>query len=111
MTAAARLASILPTGGADTAVHRGARRRFRRWALDADIELLSPAQGAGLAINVSRGGLRIAVDSGVPVGHVCELRVQTAQNHGTIEHAKVVWAKAQPDGYILGLEFIATPFV
>ena len=104
-----RLASILPKGGADIAVHRGARRRFRRWALDAEIDLVSPTRGAGLAINASVGGLRIAVDQGVPVGHVCELRVRTSQSEATTEHAKVVWSKAQPDGYVLGLEFIASP--
>jgi hypothetical protein len=104
-----RLSSILPKGGADAAVHRGARRRFRRWALDAEVELLAPSRGSGLAINASVGGLRIAVDMGVPVDHVCTLRVRTAPNHETIEHAKVVWSRAQPDGYVLGLEFIAAP--
>lgn len=97
----------MPKGGADAAIHRGARRRFRRWALDAEIELLAPTRGSGLAINASVGGLRIAVDMGVPVDHVCMLRVRTAPNHETIEHAKVVWSKARPDGYVMGLEFIA----
>ena len=106
-----RLSSILPKGGADAAVHRGARRRFRRWALDADIELLTPSRGAGLAINASVGGLRVAVDMGVPVDHVCTLRVRTAPDHETIEHARVVWSKTQPDGYVMGLEFIATPSI
>lgn len=104
-----RLSSILPKGGADIAVHRGARRQFRRWALDAEIELLEPRQGSGLAINASVGGLRVAVDMGVPVDHVCVLRVRTARDHETIEHAKVVWSRARPDGYLLGLEFITAP--
>jgi hypothetical protein len=102
-----RLASILPKGGADVAVHRGARRRSRRWALDAEVDLLGPVRGAGLAINASVGGLRVAVDMGVPVGHVCTLRVRTAPDHQTVEHAKVVWSQARPDGYVLGLEFIS----
>ncbi|MFW2390184.1 MAG: PilZ domain-containing protein [Polyangiales bacterium] len=104
-----RLASILPQGGADIAVHRGARRQFRRWSLDADIELLTPTRGSGLAINASVGGLRVAVDMGVPVDHVCTLRVRTAPDHETVEHARVVWSRARPDGYLLGLEFISAP--
>ncbi|MBT8452440.1 MAG: PilZ domain-containing protein [Deltaproteobacteria bacterium] len=104
-----RLSSILPKGGVDIAVHRGARRRFRRWPLDAEIELLTPTRGAGLAINASVGGLRVAVDMGVPLDHVCTLRVRTAPDHATVEHARVVWSQARPDGYLLGLEFITAP--
>jgi len=104
-----RLSSILPKGGADVAVYRGARRRSRRWALDAEIDLLGPVRGAGLALNASVGGLRIAVDMDVPVGQVCTLRVRTAPDHQTVEHAKVVWAKARPDGYVLGLQFVSAP--
>lgn len=100
---------MLPRGGADVAVHRGARRRSRRWALDAEVDLLAPVRGAGLAINASVGGLRIAVDMAVPVGQVCTLRVRTAPDHQTIEQAKVVWSRARPDGYLLGLEFIGSP--
>ena len=62
-----------------------------------------------MAINASVGGLRIAVDAAVPVNHVCTLRVQTAPEHSTVEHAKVVWSRSMPDGYLLGLEFIAAP--
>jgi hypothetical protein len=109
MPVADRLSSILPKGGADVAFHRGARRRSRRWALDAEVELLSPTRASGLAINASVGGLRIAVDRGVPVDHVCTLRVRTAPSHETLEHAKVVWSQARPDGYLLGLEFITAP--
>ena len=104
-----RLASILPKGGADVALHRGARRRARRWALDAEIELLSPGHGAGLAINASIGGLRVALDRGVPIDEVCTLRVRTAPDHETVEHARVIWSLAQPDGYVLGLAFIESP--
>lgn len=68
---------------------------------------MTPRRGSGLAINASVGGLRVAVDMGVPVDHVCTLRVRTAPDHATIEHAKVVWSKARPDGYVMGLEFIA----
>jgi hypothetical protein len=46
---------------------------------------------------------------GVPVDHFCTLRVRTAPNHETIEHARVVWSQVRPDGYVLGLEFIQAP--
>ncbi len=101
-----RLSTILPKGNADAALHKGARRRSRRWSLDAEIELVSPGSGTGLAINASVGGLRIALDRGVPVDEVCTLRVRTAPDHETVEHARVVWSKARPDGYVLGLAFV-----
>jgi len=104
-----RLSSILPKGGADAALHRGARRRARRWALDAEVELLSPGRGSGLAINASVGGLRIALDRGLPIDEACTLRVRTAPEHETVEHARVVWSQARPDGYVLGLAFIESP--
>ena len=109
MAASQRLSSILPKGGADVALHRGARRRSRRWALDAEVELLSPGHGSGMAINASVGGLRIALDRGVPLDEVCTLRIRTAPEHETVEHARVVWSRAQPDGYLLGLVFVDRP--
>lgn len=108
-TTVERLSSILPKGNADVALHRGARRRARRWSLDAEIELVSPGQGSGLAINASVGGLRIALDRGVPLDEICTLRVRTTPEHETIEHARVVWSQAQPDGYVLGLAFVDAP--
>ncbi|MEM9730340.1 MAG: PilZ domain-containing protein [Myxococcota bacterium] len=101
-----RLSSILPKGNADAALHRGARRHARRWSLDAEVELVSPGRGSGMAINASVGGLRIALDRGVPLDEVCTLRVRTAPDRETIEHARVVWSKAQPDGFVLGLAFV-----
>ena len=101
-----RLSSILPKGNADVALHRGARRHSRRWALDADVELVSPGRGSGMTLNASVGGLRVALDRGVPLDEICTLRIRTAPEHETIEHARVVWAKAQPDGYVLGLAFV-----
>lgn len=100
---------MLPQGGADVAIHRGARRQSRRWALDAEVDLLGPVRGTGLALNASVGGLRVAVDAAVPVGHLCTLRVRTAPDHETVEHARVVWARTQPDGYVLGLAFVNAP--
>ena len=101
-----RLATILPSGGVDGAVHKGARRHARRWPLDAEVELLEPLCGTGMAINVSVGGMRVAVDADVPLSQTCTLRVKTAPGYESTEHARVVWRSAKPDGYVLGLEFV-----
>ena len=104
-----RLSTILPRGGVDAAVHRGARRRYRRWTFDAEVELLSPQSGTGMTINASVGGLRVALDTSIPVNEVCTLRVRTGPNHETVEHARVVWSQARPDGYVMGLMFVESP--
>lgn len=101
-----RIASMMPVGDRDDATHRGARRAARRWALHADIELIDPIQARGIALNASVGGMRVAVDRPVPEGTLCVLRVNTSPGRGSVEHARVVWARQQPDGWLLGLEFV-----
>lgn len=101
-----RLGSVLPPGGSDAAVHRGARRRSERFPIDADIELLEPVPGTGVAINASTGGMRLALDVAVPLHHECTFRVLRAPSGESVEQARVVWRKAQPDGYLLGVAFI-----
>ena len=103
-----RLASILPSGGIDGAVHKGARRHARRWPLDAEIELVEPVHAAGLVINASVGGMRVAVDADVPLCQTCTLIVKTAPGYESTETARVVWSAARPDGYLLGLEFVGS---
>lgn len=100
-----RISSVVPVGGDDREVHRGARRASRRYPLHADIEVLEPCLAAGVSLNVSAGGLRVAIDQRVAVGDVCVLRVRTAADRETIEYARVVWTREQPDGFLVGLEF------
>ena len=100
-----RISSVVPVGGDDLAVHRGARRTSRRFPLHADIEVLEPRLATGVSINVSAGGLRVAIDEPVAVGEFCVLRVRTAADRETIEHARVVWTRELPDGFLVGLEF------
>ena len=69
--------------------------------------MVGPVHAAGLAFNASVGGLRVAVEIGIPIGSVCTLRVRTAPDQVTLEHARVVWSKVQPDGTVMGLQFIS----
>jgi hypothetical protein len=98
-----RIGEGLPVGVDDEAVHHGARRASPRMPLDADVELLEPRPGQGLAINVSAGGIRVAVDAPLTVGEHCMLKVSSERV--TIEHARVVWVRQMPDGWLAGLEF------
>jgi len=100
-----RIASVVPVGGDDLAVHHGARRASRRFPLHADVELLEPRPATGVSLNVSAGGLRVALDQSVAIGELCVLRVRTAADRETIEYARVVWMRELVDGFLVGLQF------
>jgi len=97
--------TLVPVGS-DLDVHRGARRASRRVSLDAEVVMLEPRRGYGFAINVSAGGIRIALDELVEIGEECELLLRTAPDREWIERARVVWSRELPDGYVYGLEFV-----
>lgn len=100
-----RLASLMPVGPGDLGIHHGARRAARRYPLSADVELVDPEGGTGVVINVSSGGLRIALDRSLPVGELCVIRVRPSDRE-YVEHARVVWRHEYPDGWVLGLAFV-----
>lgn len=83
-----------------------ARRRHRRHALDATVDVLAPVEAAGIALNVSAGGLRVAVDRPLPVGRECLVQVRPDGGGEVIECARVAWTREQPDGWLVGLEFL-----
>src|SRR5262249_16689243 len=83
-----------------------ARRPSVRFPVHAEVELVEPEGGYGITINVSGGGLRIALDRALPEGEHCVLRVRHADGVETLEHVRVVWCRQQPDGAILGVEFV-----
>ncbi len=63
----------------------------------------------GWALNVSRGGIRVIVeDATVHVGDEFEIRVgDEGEPDAWKKRGYVVWAKAEPDGTVVGLEFHA----
>ena len=103
-----RITSLVPRGPGDSAAHYGARRQSHRYPFHADVEVLQPVQAAGIALNVSTDGMRIALDHSVDVGSQCLARVVTAPGHETTEPARVVWARELPDGWLLGVAFERT---
>lgn len=81
------------------------RRGTQRYPLNADIEILEPFNAHGVVINASEGGLRVAVDSELPLDAVCVVEVQLDEGK-TVELARVAWVKAHPDGFLVGLSFV-----
>jgi Tfp pilus assembly protein PilZ len=82
------------------------RRHSRRRPLEAQVEVFQPANGSGFTINVSDGGLRIAVDCPLRIEEVVLLAVREEGKPERLECARVVWVRELRDGWIVGLQLI-----
>lgn len=81
------------------------RRAARRHPLEASVQVVQPAAGAGVTINASRGGLRIAIDLPLSVGTLCVLVVREPGVPEQLVRARVAWSRVlDDDGCIAGLE-------
>jgi hypothetical protein len=58
----------------------------------------------GWALNVSRGGVRAILEEKVALGQHFEVVIGT--DDGGRRASRVVWIQEEPDGVIVGLEFI-----
>lgn len=101
-----RIGALLPIGSGDPSLHHGARRRSRRFPLNAEVEVIQPTKAEGITLNASAGGIRIVANNELKAGTVCELRVHFTEEKVSTELARVVWSRAMRDGWVLGLEFI-----
>lgn len=70
---------------------------------DAQTEGGSPTEIPGWALNISRGGLRTIVEDPVELGE--ELEVVIA-DEGLRHRGRIVWTQEEPDGMIVGVEFL-----
>ncbi len=100
-----RIGALLPIGPEDQDAHRGARRRSRRYPLNAEVEIVEPLSASGVTLNASAGGIRILIDREPPRGAECVLEVRFTTSRCSFERARVVWAREIADGWIVGLEF------
>ena len=103
-----RIGSLLPTGPRDLCAHRGARRQSTRFPLNARVDVFERGANAhGVVLNASEGGLRVAIDRELREGSVIELEVRFTEERQSRERARVVWSRPQPDGWLVGLRFVA----
>ena len=70
------------------------------------MEVLEPLQARGVALNVSAGGLRIAIDRCLPGDEPVVIKVCLPQGRFSVERARVVWSRKLSDGCVAGLEFL-----
>ncbi len=101
-----RIGPLLPVGQGDPAVHRGSRRRARRYPLNAEVTVIEPVHTQGVTLNASAGGLRIVVDEPIPEGEGCLIELSFTEERRSCETAKVVWSQQHRDGWVIGLEFL-----
>lgn len=84
------------------AMRRGGARRevTERVALKAE----DGGTLEGWALNVSRGGLRAILEEKVALGQKFDVAVGT--DEVMLRPSRVVWVQEEPDGVIVGLEFM-----
>jgi hypothetical protein len=63
----------------------------------------------GWALNASRGGLRVILEEKVELGVEFEITVSGESGLDTQRAGRVVWVQEEPDGAIVGLEFLGEP--
>lgn len=61
----------------------------------------------GWALNVSRGGLRAVLEDRVELGQ--RLRIVVGTDEVLERPGRVVWIQEEPDGVIVGIEFLSEP--
>jgi len=101
------IAQLMPTGPEDEQTRHGARRQSTRYAVDGEVSVLGPVQAEGMIFNISAGGLRIAIDQEVEEGDRLDLFVRFNERKTARERAQVMWTREQPDGWVVGLRFVA----
>jgi hypothetical protein len=89
----------------DEAFQPVARRRSERESSNANVDFIEPVKAEGVTLNISDGGMRVAVYQEIPADQDCIIKIWLTDNHHVCRRARIVWSKAVADGWVLGLEF------
>jgi hypothetical protein len=101
-----RQAPTLPRGLFGDDAPGQTRRRFLRSAFHADVELSGPGEANGTALDVSSGGLRVALDGEVEVGQCFRVVLRTPEDQVTRTFVQVVWCGVSGYDYVAGLKYM-----
>ena len=102
-----RISNLMPSGPHDELVHRGARRQSTRYPLDGEVKITAPIEAEGFLFNASVGGMRIAIDRAVEKGALLHMHVHFTDERHSDEVAEVIWCRELPDGFLVGVRFVA----
>lgn len=96
-----------PTGIRGILAQRRATGGARR-EISAHIVLRSGSEEYdGWALNISRGGIRVVLEGRVDPGQVLVVEGYDVDNpDAPPRRARVVWSQDEPDGSVVGMEFI-----
>lgn len=65
----------------------------------------------GWALNISRGGIRVVIEDRVELGQELEIReLDPDIAEGGPFKGRVVWVQDEPDGSVVGMEFVGPEF-
>jgi hypothetical protein len=60
----------------------------------------------GWALNVSRGGVRVILEEKVDLGAEFEIDLSAESGLDVARSGRVVWVQEEPDGVVVGIEFL-----
>jgi len=81
------------------------RRTSRRRPLEATVQVIEPQAGRGVTINVSDGGMRVAVDCPLAPNETCLMVVRELGRPEQLVRGRVAWSIDHAgDGCIAGLQ-------
>jgi len=85
-------------------MRRGGTRREVTERITILVEGREPMEG--WALNVSRGGVRAILEEKLGLG--IELDIEVGAEDSLKRRGRVVWVQEEPDGVIVGIEFVGT---
>ena len=99
--------SLTPSANSVGGTH-APRRGGARHGVSMRVTLKLPSGDTleGWALNVSRGGVRVILETKVALGDEFDVTLSTGADPVTSCKGRVVWIQEEPDGVVCGIELV-----
>ncbi|MDP9149920.1 MAG: PilZ domain-containing protein [Myxococcota bacterium] len=99
--------SLTPSTGASACDVHATRRSWARHEVSARVTVKPPSGEVleGWALNLSRGGVRVILETKVELGAELEVSVFMSVSPPSPQVGLVVWVQDEPDGVVCGIAF------